>query len=139
MLEDDLANEKSLLHPVIKEEQITEENLKWEQEDFANDIELTEEEQIRLLEEYEEEKNQKKEKSPKPSKALVGEDVIFRKPGNKTINNKNLPEGNGNQDTLCDKKVSTNMNKSNSSISIGTSGSNSSTDDDWEKINDTEK
>lgn len=45
-------------------------------EDFAGDIELTEEEQIKLLEQYEEEK--KKERSSPKNSNLIGENVVFK-------------------------------------------------------------
>lgn len=70
LLEDELAREecieKKKVKEVVKPEkpQLVEENIKWEHEDFAKDIELTEEEQIKLLEEYE---NETKIRKSRPS------------------------------------------------------------------------
>lgn len=87
LLEDELAHQEAMERRELKEKQMTEEHLKWDQEDFASNIELSEEEQIRLLQQYEEEtkqKNQQKQK-PSPPKELIGENVIFKKSSPKKI------------------------------------------------------
>ncbi|KAJ8955810.1 hypothetical protein NQ318_005351 [Aromia moschata] len=50
LLEDDIARQEALDRREQKDKVITEDNVNWEQEDFSNGIELTEEEQIKLLE-----------------------------------------------------------------------------------------
>ncbi|KAJ8923940.1 hypothetical protein NQ315_006716 [Exocentrus adspersus] len=109
LLEDDIARKEALEKRDQKEKSITEESLKWDQEDFGNHIELTEEEQIKLLEQYENER--KNEKSTQKNKSQVGE---------KLANEEKLE-------------------KNDSSASLDTPSSNSSTDGDWEKISDIEK
>ncbi|KAF2883553.1 hypothetical protein ILUMI_22617 [Ignelater luminosus] len=79
LLEDELARQEAMEKRELREKQITEEHLKWDQQDFATDIELSEEEQIRLLQQYEEETKQKTLQKQKPSKELIGENVIFKK------------------------------------------------------------
>lgn len=79
LLEDELARQEAMEKRELKEKQMTEEHLKWDQEDFATDIELSEEEQIRLLQQYEEETKQKTVQKQKSSKELIGENVIFKK------------------------------------------------------------
>lgn len=145
LVEDEIAREEAMERREAKEKQITEESLKWDQEDFANDIELTEEEQIRILEDYEKETRQK-QTSPIREKKLPKQ-----KPAEKIILQKTSPakkKGSGEvSDSMEfieaereDKKLSElQVNENESIISVGTSCSNSSTDDDWEKINDTEK
>lgn len=116
-------------------------------EDFANDIELTEEEQIRLLEQYENETRLKKQQeetaqSNKVPKELVGEKVLFQQSPSK---NQKSPskrrsiiveaDSSANEpEASCDVKIT----KADSSISLETASSSSS-DGDWEKINPTEK
>lgn len=78
-------------------------------EDFAGEIELSEEEQIKLLEEYENETKLKKQ------------------------NNKNSVKENPSEKT--DTKTDVDRKVDN----VETSSSHSSTDGDWEKISDVEK
>ncbi|KAJ8931250.1 hypothetical protein NQ314_015869 [Rhamnusium bicolor] len=95
---------------------IVEHQLFWKRsndEVFNVDIELTEEEQIKLLEQYEIEK--KNQVSPK-RKVRIGE--------KKSIN---------------DEVPNLKLNKNDSAVSLDTPSSNSSTDGDWEKISDVEK
>ncbi|VEN61284.1 unnamed protein product [Callosobruchus maculatus] len=124
LLEDDFAKQDAFDKREQKEKLMSEDDLKWEQEDFAADIELTEEEQIKLLEEYEKEK--KKEHSPK-KKNLIGENVVFKQDSPKKENNSSRRQS--------DDK----LQKNNSTASLDTPSSNSSTDGDWEKISDIEK
>ncbi|XP_018564539.1 BSD domain-containing protein 1 isoform X6 [Anoplophora glabripennis] len=113
LLEDDIARKEALEKREQKDKVITEENLKWDQEDFGNDIELTEEEQIKLLEQYENEKKNQKS-SPKPNKVPIGEKKFQNEERSK-------------------------LNKDDSSMSLDTPSSNSSTDGEWEKISDIDK
>ncbi|XP_019880520.1 BSD domain-containing protein 1 isoform X2 [Aethina tumida] len=131
LLEDDIARQEALEKREQKEKQMTEENLKWEQ-DFANDVELTEEEQIKLLEQYEYETKTKKQ-SPKRIKSPIGEDVVFKQESQK---NKAKPTKNA--EDIIEEKA--NINKVDSSNSLDTPSSNSSSaEDDWEKISDIDK
>lgn len=100
-------------------------------EDFGNDIELTEEEQIKLLEQYENEKKNQKS-SPTQNKLPIGEKVIFKQetPKKELIPNKLQKHPYEERSKL---------NKNDSSVSLDTPSSNSSTDGDWEKINDIDK
>lgn len=98
-------------------------------EDFAGDIELTEEEQIKLLEQYEEEK--KKERSSPKNSNLIGENVVFKQTSPKKDKEENGKKGSNIETGK--------LNKNDSAASLGTPSSSSSTDDDWEKINDIEK
>lgn len=94
-------------------------------EDFATEIELTEEEQIKLLEQYEmEKKNEKEVKKKEP----IGEKVIFKQESPKRSNEKKVVE-----------ESPSKVNKKESTTSIDTPSSSSSTDGEWEKINDVEK
>ncbi|XP_018564535.1 BSD domain-containing protein 1 isoform X2 [Anoplophora glabripennis] len=131
LLEDDIARKEALEKREQKDKVITEENLKWDQEDFGNDIELTEEEQIKLLEQYENEKKNQKS-SPKPNKVPIGEKVIFKQetPKKELIANKLQKFQNEERSKL---------NKDDSSMSLDTPSSNSSTDGEWEKISDIDK
>lgn len=111
-------------------------------EDFAKDIELTEEEQSKILQQYEEEIKQKK--SPKTT--VVGENIIFNKKdvidkakSNKKNKEKQSKEKKSNSKINENKTSDDDLSKSNSLISLETSSSKSSTDDDWEKISDSDK
>ncbi|CAH1965575.1 unnamed protein product [Acanthoscelides obtectus] len=124
LLEDEFARQEALEKREQKEKLMSEDDLKWEQEDFAADIELSEEQQIKLLEEYEKEK--KNESSPKNRK-LIGENVVFKQDSRK-------------KETCSSRRQSEEkLQKNNSTASVGTPSSNSSTDGDWEKISDSEK
>ncbi|XP_022907259.1 BSD domain-containing protein 1-like isoform X1 [Onthophagus taurus] len=110
LLEDDIALQDDIeKRREIKGEEIIEvtdeDSVKWEQEDFAHDVELTEEEQIRLLEEYEQETKMKR----KNSDLKLEEKTSPNKENDKKIDNESI-------------------------MSVVTNSSNSSTDDDWEKI-----
>ncbi|CAH1117277.1 unnamed protein product [Phaedon cochleariae] len=127
LLEDDFARREAMVKRDQHEKLMTEENLKWEQEDFAANIELTEEEQIKLLEQYENEKKVQK-LSQKPS-TLIGEKVVFKQESPKreirtTKTEEIVPESK--------------LNKIDSALSL-TPSSNSSLDGDWEKVSDVEK
>ncbi|XP_022907260.1 BSD domain-containing protein 1-like isoform X2 [Onthophagus taurus] len=109
LLEDDIALQDDIeKRREIKGEEIIEvtdeDSVKWEQ-DFAHDVELTEEEQIRLLEEYEQETKMKR----KNSDLKLEEKTSPNKENDKKIDNESI-------------------------MSVVTNSSNSSTDDDWEKI-----
>ncbi|XP_057653709.1 BSD domain-containing protein 1-A-like isoform X1 [Diorhabda carinulata] len=124
LLEDELARQEALEKREQKEKQVTEESLKWEQEDFAADIELTEEEQIKLLEQYENER-----KTSPRSKLPIGEKVKIAHDSPKKKENKEV-----------ESPQSTKINKNDSNDSLrSTPSSNSSLDGDWEKISDTDK
>lgn len=98
-------------------------------EDFASDIELTEEEQIKLLEQYENEKKNEKENSK--IKKPIGEKIIFKQESSKKNIGKNNEKKNVERTSI--------LNKKESAVSVDTPSSNSSTDGDWEKITDIEK
>lgn len=128
LLEDDLARQEVLEKREQKEKQVTEESLKWEQ-DFAADIELTEEEQIKLLEQYESERKT----SPK-SKLPIGEKVIFKQDSPKK---KHKEKNQENREV--ENPETTKINKKESNDSLSTPSSSSSLDGDWEKLSDTDK
>ncbi|KAG5891677.1 hypothetical protein JTB14_020095 [Gonioctena quinquepunctata] len=130
LLEDDFAREEALEKREQKEKLVAEENLKWDQ-DFGPNIELTEEEQIQLLEQYE---NEKKNPIPMPksSKLPIGEKVVFKQESPKRENKTKV----GNND---ESSGSTRLNKNDSALSLDTPSSNSSLDGDWEKVNDVDK
>ncbi|XP_050504805.1 BSD domain-containing protein 1-B isoform X1 [Diabrotica virgifera virgifera] len=132
LLEDDLARQEALEKREQKEKQATEENLKWDQEDFAADIELTEEQQIELLEQYENEKKVSQKSSQQP----IGETVVFKQesPKRKGKGSKRKPT------TEAQNTEAATPKENDLSASItSTPSSNSSLDLDWEKISDTEK
>lgn len=125
-------------------------------EDFATDIDLTEEEQIKLLEQYE---NEKKTKSP-TSTTESSEEIIYEKQKAskntprkhsqkllKAVSSNDKIIENTNEDYFTDEKSSDrssasitsanlNINKTDSSTSLDAKSSNSSSDGDWEKISD---
>lgn len=90
-------------------------------EDFASEIELTEEEQIKLLEQYEQEKKDVKQRD-KINKT-IGEKILFTQESPKKKLEKNIDR------KIVDKSV----------VNLDTPSSNSSTDGDWEKITEIEK
>lgn len=90
-------------------------------------IELTEEEQIKLLQEYENEIKNKQDTKPKDNKKETIPDTCDN---NSKVSN--LKEEMRNSDSKTISKVE-------SAISLETTSSNSSTDGDWEKISDVEK
>lgn len=131
-------------------------------EDFATDIELSEEEQIRLLQQYEEETKQKKPTQTN-KKEVVGEKVLFQKAS--PTKTKNQSKEQGEETRLLEKSKDKldeltndmnedhfnerNLNKkvaelkisktgSSNSLDLETKSSNSS-DGDWEKISDSDK
>lgn len=124
-------------------------------EDFATDVDLTEEEQIKLLEQYE---NEKKTKSPS-STTESSEEIIYEKQKaskntprkhsqklSKSVSTNDKIIENTNEDYFTDEKssdrsssitsASLNINKTDSSTSLDAKSSNSSSDGDWEKISD---
>lgn len=109
-------------------------------EDFANDIELTEEEQIRLLEQYENETKQKKHKdsSPKEKKDQIGEKILFQKNTPQNSPSKGNKEGEGIAEQLQRNVSPVKIAKTDSAISLETVSSSSS-DGDWEKVTAPEK
>ncbi|GJQ78599.1 hypothetical protein Trydic_g11707 [Trypoxylus dichotomus] len=127
LVEDDIAMQEAMERREMKEKEMTEDDLKWEQEDFANDLELTEEEQIRLLEQYELETKQKNIEKQKKTDHIQ-EEILFEK----------SPKEKKDTVTNSRKSIDTYLQSKESSTSTGTCSS-SSTDDDWEKINDTDK
>ncbi|CAG9860737.1 unnamed protein product [Phyllotreta striolata] len=115
LLEDELARREAMEKREQKEKLQKEENLKWEQEDFSTDIELTEEQQIKLLEQYE----------------------MERKTNNKTDKKspEKLPKSTKKQSKNVEKNVEKlPKNESNASLRSTPSTSGSSSDGDWEKI-----
>lgn len=103
-------------------------------EDFANDIELTEEEQIRLLEQYENETKQKKQENPTKSrvpKKLIGEKILFQQSPSKDEQSNKRPSV---DETSSDPAIT----KVDSTASLETASSTSS-DGDWEKISVVDK
>lgn len=100
-------------------------------EDLAPYIELTEEEQMKLLQEYE---NEMKTKHVSPSKENTKEIPHSSIPFACDNSSKNT---NLQQELLSSEMKS--MNKENSAISLHNTSSSSSTDGDWEKISDVDK
>lgn len=156
LIEDELAHQEIAEKREVKENQITEESLQWEK-DFATDIDLTEEEQIKLLEQYENEKKQSPIKTPSKESS---EEILFEKQspkkGAKTSPKKitsktKVPKKastdkileNTNEDHFtvdvkpAPKALNLKINKTDSSSSLDAKSSNSSSDGDWEKISDT--
>ncbi|ERL88267.1 BSD domain-containing protein 1-A isoform X1 [Dendroctonus ponderosae] len=141
LLEDDLARQELQQRREQKEKEPRpttkedgEASMKWER-DFAADVELTEEEQIALLEQYEKElksKSQtgKKSKAKHQDGAAVEKShVITQEPA---VRRSEIP--------AVDPSATMQLTKVDSAISLGKAGSSSSsTDDDWEKISDIEK
>ncbi|XP_045482888.1 uncharacterized protein LOC123686684 isoform X2 [Harmonia axyridis] len=128
LLEDEFAKQEIQEKKECKENKIVEEKVKWDKE-FADGIELTEEQQIKLLEEYEKETRSKK-KSPIKRKSLSS-DV-----NTNSISSTNSPLKNlSGKETKSDETIV----KVASALSLDTASSNSSIDDDWEKIAELEK
>lgn len=114
-------------------------------EDFASDIHLSEEEQIKLLEQYE---NEKRNKNSGKTSTDSSEEILFEKQS-PTKSKKSLPrngsgdkiienakENHFNEDQAPLKTNNININKIDSATSLDTKSSNSSSDGDWEKISD---
>ncbi|EFA06908.1 BSD domain-containing protein 1-B [Tribolium castaneum] len=131
LLEDEIAHQEAMEKKEKKEKAITVETVKWDQEDLAPYIELTEEEQIKLLQEYENEIKNKQDTKCKESKKEAPMSAI---PDTCDTNSKvsNLEEEMKTSETKA-------INKVDSAISLETTSSNSSTDGDWEKIGDIDK
>nr|XP_023019410.1 BSD domain-containing protein 1-A-like isoform X2 [Leptinotarsa decemlineata] len=130
LLEDQFAREEALGKRDQKDKLDSEENLKWDQ-DFGPDVELTEEEQIKLLEQYEnEKKSQMPSYSPKTAKLPIGEKVVFKQESPKREVKPKISKN----DVLSNSPKS---NKGDSALS--TPSSSSSLDGDWEKVSDVEK
>ncbi|XP_018325225.1 BSD domain-containing protein 1-B isoform X2 [Agrilus planipennis] len=132
VIEDEMARKEAMEKREQKESMTTTENIKWEHEDFATDIELSEEEQIRLLEQYEAETKQKKNGSISPNKAnetkvekLQGKEDHFKL----DTPLKWMPKSDGKNIKKTD---------SNCSLDLELKSTNSSSDGDWEKINSDE-
>ncbi|XP_044742553.1 BSD domain-containing protein 1-like [Chrysoperla carnea] len=120
LLEDNMAHQEALEKRQKREqEMLSEDNLKWESEDFANNIDLTEEEQIKLLEQYE------NEFKTKYSKKNQNNDD-----NNKINNEKNLK--NDEQNSLESSPIKTPSDVSLNSAE--TKSSSSSLDGEWECV-----
>ncbi|RZC39233.1 BSD domain containing protein [Asbolus verrucosus] len=130
LLEDDIAHQEAMEKKEKKEKAMTTDTVKWDQEDFAPYIELTEEEQIKLLQEYEKEIKNKEKQSESANKEILPSPTI---PG---VCDNNSKATNLQQEIRCSERK---MNKVDSAISLDTTSSNSSTDGDWEKISDVDK
>ncbi|XP_044265831.1 BSD domain-containing protein 1-like isoform X2 [Tribolium madens] len=130
LLEDEIAHEEAMERKEKKEKAMTVETVKWDQ-DLAPYIDLTEEEQIKLLQEYENEIKNKQDTKCKESKKEASTLAI---PDTCDTNSKvsNLEEEMKTSQTKT-------INKVDSAISLETTSSNSSTDGDWEKIGDIDK
>lgn len=89
---------------------------------------MTEEEQIKLLEQYEMEK--KSEKKSTKMKKPIGEKILFKQES---------PKKNLEKNEMKTEEKSSKLIKEGSTVNVDTSSSNSSTDGDWEKIPETEK
>lgn len=104
---------------------------------------MTEEQQIKLLEQYEEETKQKRllnTSVTNKSKAPVGENVLYEKKPTGKKSKLDVKKKNKEKTPIDTKKATeTELNKSNSLTSLETASSKSSTDDDWEKISDSDK
>lgn len=104
-------------------------------EDFADDLELTEEEQIRILEQYELETKLRNIEKEHIKKEQPGDDKSPVKSKMKlSINNKR-----NSTDIKQEEKSAVKSKGSSTSTGNCSSSSNTSTDDDWEKINDVDK
>ncbi|KAF5287983.1 hypothetical protein FQA39_LY15565 [Lamprigera yunnana] len=108
LIEDELAHEEAAEKRILKEKELSEEHVQWDQEDFATDIELSEEEQIRLLQQYDEETKQNLEK--RKSKELIGENKIIEK------NSVLKPNKSANLNNLDNKLIDLDINKKNKNI-----------------------
>ncbi|XP_017779681.1 PREDICTED: BSD domain-containing protein 1-like isoform X2 [Nicrophorus vespilloides] len=132
LLEDDFARLEALEKRDSKLKEVTEDTVNWE-EDFSKDISLSEEEQIKLLEQYENETKEKEEQrkqSVDNKKDQVDEDVIFEANTNTTPTRKKETN----------KKSGGGKKKKQVEVVKGSpTSSSSSTDGDWEKISDTDK
>ncbi|XP_017779680.1 PREDICTED: BSD domain-containing protein 1-like isoform X1 [Nicrophorus vespilloides] len=133
LLEDDFARLEALEKRDSKLKEVTEDTVNWEEEDFSKDISLSEEEQIKLLEQYENETKEKEEQrkqSVDNKKDQVDEDVIFEANTNTTPTRKKETN----------KKSGGGKKKKQVEVVKGSpTSSSSSTDGDWEKISDTDK
>lgn len=128
-------------------------------EDFADDIELTEEEQIRILEQYEHETKQRKQKeeptNSNVSDEVVEEQIVSKKPtaaASKPLSKSRSAEKRPDEIAKVEKGIiestetcnverkdsDAKINKVDSSASLETASSSSS-DGDWEKISTMEK
>jgi len=77
LIEDNIAREEILekrKETKPEAEKWTDNNVEWEQEEFPKEVELSEEEQIKLLQQYEEERKAEK----RLSKENIGEKVVFQ-------------------------------------------------------------
>lgn len=125
LVEDEIAQDEENAKRKLKEKDILEENVEWEKEDFANDIVLTEEDQIRLLEQYDNELKEKQTNSKHHSKSdrkagKCKENEMLNSPNETRIH----PEPNVTTTQKSPHGVSNSENIS----------SNSSTDGDWEQV-----
>ncbi|XP_060522213.1 BSD domain-containing protein 1-like [Cylas formicarius] len=127
LLEDEMARQEMLekremLEYHEKSLNKNHQNLTWEQEDFAENVELTEEQQIQLLEEYE---NETKEKKKLNTKDIKDERFLKKEIVDKVKKS--------------EENKSEKLNDTDSTLSLNTPSSNSSVDDDWERVSDVEK
>ncbi|KAL3288655.1 hypothetical protein HHI36_003088 [Cryptolaemus montrouzieri] len=101
------------------------ESVQWEKEEFSDNIELTEEQQIKILEEYEKETKNKSA------------------PSNKNVSKKKI----SNTSTPANSPIKqvggkTNIgisNKVDSASGLDNASSSSSIDEEWEKVTDVDK
>ncbi|XP_065167398.1 BSD domain-containing protein 1-B-like isoform X1 [Atheta coriaria] len=160
LLEDDIARQEAMQKREAKEKEATIENVKWEEgtnindvaEEFAKDIELSEEEQIRLLEQYEHETKARKSSttsSPSDKETIDSKKEIKIKKVSpstkmqvsKVSNKSSKPVAKTNKiSTKSPPKTPKNKPLSeeleNAMEKKPASSSSSSTDGDWEKISD---
>ncbi|KAK9873816.1 hypothetical protein WA026_002174 [Henosepilachna vigintioctopunctata] len=118
LIEDEIAHQELQEKRELKENERAEEAVGWEEE-FAGDIELTEEQQIKLLEEYE--KETKSKKTTSPMKKSSNSSSSINSPTQKTKVKQNT------------------VSKEDAAVSLETTSSSSSIDDDWEKVTEVEK
>ncbi|KAK5648688.1 hypothetical protein RI129_003580 [Pyrocoelia pectoralis] len=117
LLEDELARQEAQEKREQERDshELSEKHLQWDTEDFATDIELSEEEQTRLLQEYDEETKQKN--LEKRKSMLIDESVIFQKNStNKSIRKKTREDENklaSENETKISRELDYNLDKRN--------------------------
>lgn len=72
----------------LEQKTIMKDDLKWEVEDFSCNVELSEEEQARLLEEYEQEIQEREQRKSSDSSDLIKEEILSQKKNNENENSK---------------------------------------------------
>ncbi|KAF5296129.1 hypothetical protein FQR65_LT10299 [Abscondita terminalis] len=140
LVEDELAREEAAEKRMTKDKELAnEEHVQWDQEDFATDIELSEEEQTRLLQQYDDETKQKNEDKRKSiAKELIGENIIFEKTSvtksskEKANANESIKTNSENEKEIVNKSKELNLkNKNNEVIDVNADQISSERKDDY--------